>query len=131
MMTEENNLYDQTETDIDEGSFEDIAIHMSLEDHPSFRLTFTVTPNAMAHAKFRDPQFEAPEVDTVLAHFQADNKRLVFYPTVTSPGNLRFLGQKYGIRTITLENQEDVPFSEEGGGSIEGLPFGFIHDPHQ
>lgn len=129
-MTFQDNGYDPTETTLDDGTFEDIAVHMSLEDHPSFRLTFTVTPSAMARAKFRDPDFEAMGGGTILAHFQADKKRLVLYPTVTSPSNLRFLGQKYRIRTITLENQENVFFGE-GAGSIEDLPFGFIHDPHQ
>ncbi|MCJ9755897.1 DUF4263 domain-containing protein [Agrobacterium sp. SHOUNA12C] len=131
LMVIEDDVYGQNEMESENGSFDDIAVHMSMLDHPSFRLTFSVTPSAMERAKFRDREFEPPAVDTLLAHFQADEERLVLYPTITSPDNSRFLEPKYGIRSITLEKQKSVTFREGSRGSIDELPSGFIHDPHQ
>jgi hypothetical protein len=130
-MVVKDDAADPDEVEFDSEGFENIDVHMSLVDLPSFRLTFTVTPSALKRARFRDREFQLPTTEIVLADFQADKELLILYPTVTSPDNARFLEPKYRIRSITLENIKNVTFGDKGHGSIYEIPSGLIHDPHQ
>ncbi|MER8705154.1 DUF4263 domain-containing protein [Mesorhizobium sp. M1088] len=66
-----------------------------------------------------------------MAEFDAPSRRVVFYPTITSPDSTRFLMQKYALRTITLEGVWEFKFSGTSPWRLEDLPSGLIHDAKQ
>lgn len=110
---------------VDDGSFDKISIHMSILDHPNFRLIFTVTPEALATATRRDKDFKVPTEEITLAEYRAAEKTLTLYPTSTNPDSTRFTMRKIPYASITLEGYEHGMFVGKEG-RIDDLPDGFI-----
>lgn len=109
----------------DDGSFDKISIHMSILDHPNFKLIFTVTPEALATATRRDKDFKVPTEEIVLAEYNSAEKTLTLYPTSTNPDSARFTMRKVPYISVTLEGYDHSLFVAKDG-RIDSLPDGFI-----